>query len=366
MEQDMTGLYYDHARYYNPQTGSWMSQDPLGFDAGDSNLYRYVNNAPTNGTDPSGLQQAALPNPVQVIMPDGSARQVNVPPGQDPIQFIRSRYPGGIIQGLDDVNMKKQGQMKALEPFMQQQGKNAKYGGADITAVLKEGLTNLENAYKRLTMPQKQQIANRLWSIPSGFYAWDIDGLIGDSPEKNSITKVGEWKEKAPPPIGGYNHWQPPTYYYSATVEGNVYYTFEINYILWGKINRLLSDDGIVAVTRRGLRTGEPFEQKAKITMAGTLDKVKEYRNVKTLGGLLGDVDDATVAWAKVGWTNDWSYAIPYRIKDAIPNKRPYELSLTLGVGRGGFFDAWWYGKDLEPLLRASGGLGGIPVKKEQ
>jgi hypothetical protein len=31
-----------------------MSQDPLGFDAGDSNLYRYVKNAPTNGTDPSG------------------------------------------------------------------------------------------------------------------------------------------------------------------------------------------------------------------------------------------------------------------------------------------------------------------------
>ena len=33
-----------------------MSQDPLGFDAGDSNLYRYVNNAPTDATDPSGLE----------------------------------------------------------------------------------------------------------------------------------------------------------------------------------------------------------------------------------------------------------------------------------------------------------------------
>ena len=32
-----------------------LLDDPLGFDAGDSNLYRYVNNAPTNGTDPSGL-----------------------------------------------------------------------------------------------------------------------------------------------------------------------------------------------------------------------------------------------------------------------------------------------------------------------
>jgi RHS repeat-associated protein len=51
-----TGLYYDLARYYNPQTQQWTSQDPLGFDAGDSNLYRYVNNQPANRTDPSGLR----------------------------------------------------------------------------------------------------------------------------------------------------------------------------------------------------------------------------------------------------------------------------------------------------------------------
>lgn len=34
--------------------------DPLGFDAGDSNLYRYVNNGPTFATDPSGLFTAPL------------------------------------------------------------------------------------------------------------------------------------------------------------------------------------------------------------------------------------------------------------------------------------------------------------------
>jgi hypothetical protein len=35
--------------------GRWISQDPLGFDAGDSNLYRYVNNRATVAVDPSGL-----------------------------------------------------------------------------------------------------------------------------------------------------------------------------------------------------------------------------------------------------------------------------------------------------------------------
>lgn len=50
-----TGLRYNRARYYDPTIGRWLSQDPIGFNAGDSNLYRYINNAPTMGTDPSGL-----------------------------------------------------------------------------------------------------------------------------------------------------------------------------------------------------------------------------------------------------------------------------------------------------------------------
>ena len=33
----------------------WMSQDPLGYDAGDANLYRYCGNSVTNTTDPSGM-----------------------------------------------------------------------------------------------------------------------------------------------------------------------------------------------------------------------------------------------------------------------------------------------------------------------
>ncbi|HYV37231.1 MAG TPA: RHS repeat-associated core domain-containing protein, partial [Gemmataceae bacterium] len=52
---------YNRQRYYDPKTGRWMTQDPLGFDAGDSNLYRYVNNDVTNGTDPSGLIGVRVP-----------------------------------------------------------------------------------------------------------------------------------------------------------------------------------------------------------------------------------------------------------------------------------------------------------------
>jgi RHS repeat-associated protein len=49
-----TGLYYNRARYLDPTTGRWTIQDPLGFAAGDANLYRYVGNTPTLLVDPSG------------------------------------------------------------------------------------------------------------------------------------------------------------------------------------------------------------------------------------------------------------------------------------------------------------------------
>src|SRR2546421_515233 len=49
---------------YDPKTGRWISQDPLGFTAGDTNLYRYVGNSPTNATDPRGLEPLPLTPPI--------------------------------------------------------------------------------------------------------------------------------------------------------------------------------------------------------------------------------------------------------------------------------------------------------------
>ncbi|WP_017327113.1 RHS repeat domain-containing protein [Synechococcus sp. PCC 7336] len=49
-----TGFYYNRRRYYDSSSGQFVSQDQLGFSAGDSNLYRYVFNSPTTFTDPTG------------------------------------------------------------------------------------------------------------------------------------------------------------------------------------------------------------------------------------------------------------------------------------------------------------------------
>ncbi len=50
-------LYYYRARYYDPALGQFASEDPLGFEAKDPNLRRYVGNGPVDAVDPSGLEE---------------------------------------------------------------------------------------------------------------------------------------------------------------------------------------------------------------------------------------------------------------------------------------------------------------------
>src|SRR5205085_2862224 len=74
----MTGLYSFRHRDLSPSLGRWIESDPIGFRAGDGNLYRYLFDNTTTGLDPYGLDdpRSALgpprdPPPI-IIEPDRS------------------------------------------------------------------------------------------------------------------------------------------------------------------------------------------------------------------------------------------------------------------------------------------------------
>ena len=54
-EQDPTGLLNEGFRYRDPDTGTFLTRDPLGFKAGP-NMYTYVRQNPWTRFDPEGLQ----------------------------------------------------------------------------------------------------------------------------------------------------------------------------------------------------------------------------------------------------------------------------------------------------------------------
>lgn len=49
------GLYDLRNRFYSPDIGRFLQPDPSGFNGDATNLYRYVGNNPSRGSDPSGL-----------------------------------------------------------------------------------------------------------------------------------------------------------------------------------------------------------------------------------------------------------------------------------------------------------------------
>ena len=55
-EDAETGLYYNRFRYYDPNAGSYISQDPIGLAGGSLILYMYVSNS-NNLIDPFGLSR---------------------------------------------------------------------------------------------------------------------------------------------------------------------------------------------------------------------------------------------------------------------------------------------------------------------
>ena len=56
-DKDIALMHY-RARIYDPNSGRFLQEDPIGFAAGDLNIYRYVGNNPLNWTDPSGKTAA--------------------------------------------------------------------------------------------------------------------------------------------------------------------------------------------------------------------------------------------------------------------------------------------------------------------
>ncbi|MBE9140285.1 RHS repeat protein [Nodosilinea sp. LEGE 07088] len=96
-------LMYYRARYYDPALGTFVSADPLGFAAGDPNLYRYVFNSPTNFTDPSGEFVGVAVAAGAAVVAVGAAvgigivanKQMQTPEAQAAI--------GGALQGLGNA-----------------------------------------------------------------------------------------------------------------------------------------------------------------------------------------------------------------------------------------------------------------------
>jgi RHS repeat-associated protein len=101
-----TGLQNNLNRWYDSKTGRWISKDPTGFLAGQTNLYVYCGNSPTNASDPSGCDWSFNPyNPDFFVWHwlSGNPDQPAPTPTPPPPTLPEPSGPGETAKGVIDV-----------------------------------------------------------------------------------------------------------------------------------------------------------------------------------------------------------------------------------------------------------------------
>jgi RHS repeat-associated protein len=83
----VTGFDSHRERWAIPWLGQWITKDPIGFEGGDTNLHRMVDNSPINSLDPTGTKHVAVNVSVSVsditlTVIDKKTKKAMDPPGE--------------------------------------------------------------------------------------------------------------------------------------------------------------------------------------------------------------------------------------------------------------------------------------------
>jgi RHS repeat-associated protein len=139
-----SGLQYNRARYLDSFNGRFISEDPIGFQGQDANLYRYVGNNSLSFTDPSGegpenlifldtIIQKNRDEMTGITLPRSEAGRFS---GKDPWQPRDKKYAEE--QRLYTINLVKQ-----QSSFICEQAKKYRVTPDAIAgAILWEGIEN--------------------------------------------------------------------------------------------------------------------------------------------------------------------------------------------------------------------------------
>ncbi|MCA9186873.1 MAG: hypothetical protein KDA99_14700 [Planctomycetales bacterium] len=125
-----TGLQNNLHRWYDSHTGRWISEDPIGFWGGDTNLTTYVGNTPSNAVDASGLfDEAAFFDIVRLLNPD-ALRFFEKLGGRVEQRNLLFNKKARWIDGIPVIYLEKDyNELQAAEAFINRIEHSAELGG---------------------------------------------------------------------------------------------------------------------------------------------------------------------------------------------------------------------------------------------
>jgi RHS repeat-associated protein len=167
-----TNLQFLRARYYDPATGRFLSQDPLKFFGGDTSFYRYVWDNPINFRDPRGLWGvgASVGGSFYGGVPTNSGTGVSFSNSVGGVLFRDPSSPGGFTPVAFNSYGGAAGGTRPSSGMCGNNGSN-RTGGFNFGIDANFVFTNANNA---------QQLSGRFYNTSINFFTLSVDVGFGN------------------------------------------------------------------------------------------------------------------------------------------------------------------------------------------
>ncbi|MDQ7007490.1 MAG: RHS repeat-associated core domain-containing protein, partial [Acidobacteriota bacterium] len=172
--EESTGLYLMHHRWYEPATGRFIEQDPIG-ESGGLNVNAYVGASPTMWVDPTGLRGARY-DPMGGLLGSGQSRGRSwsvdgISVSSSMADFVmrgiqamndarawrisvQARPPGGDVL-ISQAEADEEAAKGEDDETPKEESEGAEEGGGD--AVSRERATGIQKYYPEVPMPSASE-----------------------------------------------------------------------------------------------------------------------------------------------------------------------------------------------------------------
>jgi RHS repeat-associated protein len=310
------GQQYLRARYYDPATGRFNRLDPFFGNTSDPqsfHKYLYTHAEPINGIDPTGTTMMSATLGIMGSIGSFVSNIATIGTFLFVRGLIQTWMFSELINGATEIRN---------HLFKQSVFGQGGYNATEILTKLRDDVISKWNALGNDDNKlKKRNLIKKLYSLKEGTVGWDIHDLTFSEKSSWTMGLSGSVVEE------------------TLTFRGHVYPVAEVNYVLWGLLNRLAYNDGVSVY---GYTATYSYAYAYRGILGGVVT-MQQWGNYFLTSDISGNTvprfETATgkLAWVYYGWqwAVDPSVSAPEHesVRNATPTEKKWSSSLKWSAG---------------------------------